>query len=260
MVRLPGCSKPALISCGNGLTLCPMSQPIQTNFPPMTAQNWKLSPSDFAFLWQECKRCFYLKVKRNFYRPRTVMPKVFTVIDAEMKKCFGGKRTETIAADMPGGVIQFGEHWVESKPIHLPNRSSTIFLRGKYDTVVNLDDQTYGVIDFKTASAKPEHLATYGRQLHGYAYALENPAPRAFGLSPVSRFGLLAFDPNNFANQIGSGSLTGRLAWVEIPRDDHKFFQFLDEVVSLLELPEPPKGSAECEWCRYRNDSRKFGV
>lgn len=63
--------------------------------------NLKLSPSGFAFLWQECKRCFYLKVARNFYRPRTVMPKVFTIIDAEMKKCFSGRRTETIAADMP---------------------------------------------------------------------------------------------------------------------------------------------------------------
>ena len=26
-----------------------------------------------------------------------------------------------------------------------------------------------GVIDFETASAKPEHLAIYGRQLRGYA-------------------------------------------------------------------------------------------
>jgi hypothetical protein len=222
--------------------------------------NLRLSPSDFAFLWQECKRCFYLKVVKNFYRPRTVMPKVFTVIDSEMKKCFGGKRTETIAADMPGGVIQSGEKWVESRPIQLPNHSSTIFIKGKYDTVVTFDDKTYGVIDFKTSSAKPDHLAIYGRQLHGYAYALENPASSAFGLNPISRIGLLAFEPNNFANQIGSASLTGCLAWVEIPRDDQKFFQFLDEVVNLLEQPEPPKASTECEWCRYRNNSRRSGV
>ena len=49
----------------------------------MTAstKNWKLSPSDFAFLWEECKRCFYLKVARGFYRPRTPFPGIFSVID-----------------------------------------------------------------------------------------------------------------------------------------------------------------------------------
>ena len=27
---------------------------------------FKLSPSDFGFLYDECKRCFYLKVKHNY--------------------------------------------------------------------------------------------------------------------------------------------------------------------------------------------------
>jgi CRISPR/Cas system-associated exonuclease Cas4 (RecB family) len=71
---------------------------------------------------------------------------------------------------------------------------------------------------------------------------------------------LLAFEPNNFENQVGSASLTGRLSWVEIPRDDQKFFRFLDDVVSLLEQPEPPKASPDCEWCRYRGESRRLGV
>ena len=26
---------------------------------------WALSPSDLAFLWDDCPRCFYLKVARN---------------------------------------------------------------------------------------------------------------------------------------------------------------------------------------------------
>ena len=35
----------------------------------MSNRAWKLSPSDFAFLWQECKRCFYLKNVTGFQRP-----------------------------------------------------------------------------------------------------------------------------------------------------------------------------------------------
>ena len=53
--------------------------------PPPVATRWRLSPSDFAFLWEECKRCFYLKVVKEFYRPRSLMPKIFNVIDAQMK-------------------------------------------------------------------------------------------------------------------------------------------------------------------------------
>lgn len=30
--------------------------------------NYKLSPSDFAFLYEECKRCYYLKVIHNISR------------------------------------------------------------------------------------------------------------------------------------------------------------------------------------------------
>jgi len=29
----------------------------------------KLSPSDFAFLWEQCKRCFYLKVVHGIRQP-----------------------------------------------------------------------------------------------------------------------------------------------------------------------------------------------
>ena len=35
---------------------------------------FKLSPSDFGFLYDECKRCFYLKVKHGFNRPRRSCP------------------------------------------------------------------------------------------------------------------------------------------------------------------------------------------
>ena len=30
---------------------------------------WGLSPSDFAFLWDDCPRCFYMKVARKHLDP-----------------------------------------------------------------------------------------------------------------------------------------------------------------------------------------------
>ncbi len=227
----------------------------------MAGHNWRLSPSDFAFLWEECKCCFYLKLVHDFPRPRSVMPKIFTVIDSEMKKCFSGKRTETIAPGLPAGTIQHGEKWVESAPIALQDRASQCHIRGKSDTVVAFDDGTYGVIDFKTSSTKEEHLPLYGRQLHAYAHALENAAPGRFALRPVRKLGLLVFGPETFSTD-GNGrvSLVGPLRWMEIPRYEPGFFDFLKEVVSLLDQPSPPAPGAACDWCQYREASRRTGL
>ena len=38
-----------------------------------------------------------------------------------------------------------------------------------------------------------------------------------------------------------------------MPRDDAAFDAFLGEVVTLLDLPEPPAPGRRCEFCRYRS-------
>ena len=43
------------------------------------SETFKLSPSDFGFLYDECKKCFYLKVKHNFDRPRFPIPSIFGI-------------------------------------------------------------------------------------------------------------------------------------------------------------------------------------
>jgi len=227
----------------------------------MTEQCWKLSPSDFAFLWEECKRCFYLKVARGFTRPRPIMPKIFTLIDGQMKSYFSGRRTESINPKLPKGVVQLGEKWVQSKPISVPTRASTCFIRGKFDTVVQFDDGSYGVIDFKTSHTKSEHMPLYSRQLHAYALALENAAEGKLSLSPISKLGLLVYEPSKFSGTEEAGlSLEGSLAWIEIRRDDSGFRDFLGEVLSVLESPSPPERASKCEWCKFRDTVRKIDL
>ena len=65
---------------------------------------FKLSPSDFGFLYDECKRCFYLKVKHNFGRPRSIMPSIFIKIDSIMKDYFEGISPKDITAALPGNI------------------------------------------------------------------------------------------------------------------------------------------------------------
>ncbi len=222
-----------------------------------SVHNWKLSPSDFAFLWEECKRCFYLRIARSFQRPRPIMPKIFTLIDSEMKNYYSQKRTEDIATEMPPGVVAYGEKWVESQPITLPGFSATCFVKGKFDTVVRFDDGTFGVIDFKTSQRKSEHIPLYSRQLHAYAYALEHPGGHGFAAKPVTQLGLLVFEPSQYRQgKTGRVGFAGDISWVPVPRDDAKFMEFLTQVVTILESPEPPPANPDCGWCKYRQNSR----
>lgn len=218
---------------------------------------WVLNPSDFAFLWEECKRCFYLKVREGFRRPSMPMAKIFTVIDGEMKNCYSGERTEKAMPFLPPGIVDSSVSWVQSKPIKVSGHDTACMIRGKIDTLVKFDDGSYAIIDFKTSSPRAEHVQLYGRQLHAYALALEQAAVGHVNLSPIRRLGLLVYEPREFANPTASeASLTGRLTWIPIERDDRKFQGFIGEILEVLEKPSPPD-AGECEWCRYREASRK---
>lgn len=221
----------------------------------------KLSPSDFAFLWEECKRCFYLKHISGFKRPGGPFPTIFGVIDREMRKHFMGRRTEIMTPDLPPGTMTMGEKWVQSEPIQVAGHTTSLVLRGKLDAVVTFDDGSYGVIDFKTSNIRPTSIRLYSRQLRAYTYALEHAEPGKLALSPISTMGLLAFTPDHYTTEAAQRSqLSGALKWFPIKHNEASFMQFLDDVLNVLELPEPPEPDPKCQWCQYRAQSRENGL
>jgi len=178
-----------------------------------------------------------------------------------MKQYFTGKGTWDISSNLPVGIVEYGEKWVESVPIKLPDSASKCFIRGKFDTVVKFTDGSYGVIDFKTSETKSDYVPLYSRQLHAYAYALEHAASGHLHLSPISRLGLLCVDPTHMLNlgELGDGAYAykAELTWIECPRDGAAFLAFLAEVMDVLDSPEAPKGNAACPWCQYRDTARR---
>lgn len=108
------------------------------------SQTFRLAPSDFAFLWEECKRCFYLKAHGQLYRPRAPFPSIFGTIDVAMKRHFQGLRTTSILPDMPPGVFLCEEEdaWVESLPISVPNHSASVYVRGMVRPLATSDVNT----------------------------------------------------------------------------------------------------------------------
>lgn len=215
---------------------------------------WKLSPSDLTFLASECPRCLWQKIAGNFPRPRSPFPKVFTLLDRQTKDYFAGKRTERISPDLPPGRVVHADRWVRSIPIRVPGHERRVFIAGRIDASLRFDDGSHGIVDFKTSVPRPEHVEFYGRQLHAYALAAENPAPGNLRLSPVARLGLLCFEPTRMTATRRGAAYRGEAHWIDVPRDDDAFMAFLAEIVDVLERPSPPDASPTCPYCQFLLD------
>ena len=142
------------------------------------SQLFKLSPSDLTFLWDECKRCFYLKIARGYRRPAIPFPKIFSRIDLLMKDHYQDQSTSSMSADLPEGKVFASGKWVESDIIHFEGHAAECYLKGIFDTVLQFNDGSYAVVDFKTTEINEDHLDFYARQLRAYAYALEHAGTR----------------------------------------------------------------------------------
>ena len=177
-----------------------------------------------------------------------------------MKDFYEDMPTGKISPSLPEGKVQFGEKWVTSSPIQLPNHEASCFIRGKFDTVVAFSDGSYGVIDFKTSRPKPEHIAFYSRQLHAYAYSLEHPKPGAFSLAPITRLGLLVVEPVDMDSAPEDRvAYLGDVTWQDVPLDMDGFLGFLDGVMNVLEAPLAPPPGPSCGYCKYRDAARSTG-
>jgi len=187
-------------------------------------------------------------------QPSIPFPPIVSKIGAIQKEYYSGERTEEISPSLPPGEIIYGEKQIRSDTIKLQGlSSSTCFINGRFDIVAKLDDGSYVVLDFKTGNPSEDKSGIYARQLHAYVIALENPAPGALNLTPVSKLGLVYFTPDN-CEKSGDNrqNLSGSIQWIEIERNDEKFSNFIKEVISILDrpLPEP---HPDCKWCSFSN-------
>ena len=90
---------------------------------------YKLSPSDFAFLYEECKLCYYLKIRHDIKHPQMPFPGVFSTMNTKLQTPMVGKTLKTISKKLPEGVVERQEGFVQSKLIH----ETKVFINGKYD-------------------------------------------------------------------------------------------------------------------------------
>ena len=171
------------------------------------------------------------------------------------------KPASELSPGLPAGVVKYREKWVKSVPISFPGTSTQCVIKGRFDAIMAFEDGSYGIIDYKTSDASEEKAAFYSRQLSAYAYALENPAPGALSISPITRLGLFIITPHRFEQMPnGEFAFVTKTTWMDIPRDEVTFLAFLREVVSLLDLPTLPEPAEDCGLCNYRKKTQEAGI
>ncbi len=212
---------------------------------------YKLSPSDFAFLYEECKLCYYLKVKHNIYQPSMPMPGVFSAINTRLQTPLVGKNLQTISKKLPEGIVVQQEGWVESKAVPGTN----VYLKGKYDLLVKNPDGAHTLVDLKISQPHDDKIEKYKTQLTAYRFALENPK---YGKPfQITRMGLLIFYPDSVTFKAGNALFKFPPTWLEVPIDERVFFDFIKKVDALLNGPTP-KETKTCKWCLYRHTGDKL--
>jgi len=224
---------------------------------PQVQSPYKLSPSKFLFGFDRCKKCFYLDIKKGLSAPST-FPSIFSKYDVIHKNSTDGLRTEEVCPEMPRGTFIKGpgDKFLESVDIKGKNASG--YISGKGDAFLKLDDGSYAVIDFKTTAMNAEKAKDYSSQLHAYKYALENNKDNKPHLSPITKLGILIFEPDinqkMKKNNSTSFGIMHKVEWFEIKINEKKFINYVKEVIDLLGSDKVPESdpSSPCLDCEFR--------
>lgn len=205
---------------------------------------YKISPSDFAYLWQECKHCYYQKIRNGIYAPG-IFPSMFTRINGLLQNSIMGKNLQEVHPDLPDAIIETQEGWVRSKLIP----GTSCYIGGRFDILSRRPDGTYTIIDFKITTPDEEKIQKYATQLHAYKYAFENPAEGK--PITISHMGIVSVNPDSMKLENGKIVFHTTPNWHPVTDNMDEFFSLVGEISKVLSGGVPDE-SLSCNACIYR--------
>lgn len=208
---------------------------------------YKLSPSDFSYLWEECKHCYYQKIKYHIYSGG-VFPSMFGRINSLLQNSIMGKNLKDVHTSLPSGIIEIQEGFIKSLPI--PG-AEDCYVSGRFDILTKLDDGSYSVIDFKITTPDEEKIQKYATQLHAYKFALENPNTGKPAIN-VSKMGVVSINPEQMELVDGKILFTAKPTWHPVEKNMENFYGLIKEISDVLNGPLPLPNE-NCRLCQYRN-------
>lgn len=221
-----------------------------------------ISPSQFAFLYHQCERCFWARhqtvtrviageaVEVKVERPFENLPQIGRIYDGLMKSIFPeGTRLDFLGI---AGQVHSLDKKVCSRPII--DGDTEIYVFGYYDMVVALDDETFGIVDFKLTVPREDRTWEYEDQLRSYAYAMENPDRNA--RVPISKAWLFIVTPT-FATLLEDTRTvftTNPITVMPVDLDRDAYKALLQNVVDIVLSEETPPSDPDCGRCQdYQN-------
>jgi len=205
-----------------------------------------------------CPRCSWISAKAERL-PFQIFPGIFSVIDSYSKNIVHGWFDRY--GRPPEWLRPLGQIKAYRNPPHyskfgVTDGATSILLRGTPDGIFIMNDDSYAIIDYKTARFTEYQdglFPMYEAQLNSYAFIGER-----LGLKPVSKLALVYTEPVADKACFADGSaltsegfrmaFTARILPVEIKPE--LVPQLLQSAKSILQLSTPPAGIPGCEDCK----------
>lgn len=213
-----------------------------------------ISPSDLTYAWGDCHRCLWLKYNHQLQAPVT-MPLIGDLADMQ-ERYFIGAKTSDMHPALPEGRVHSHGGWVASENIVVDGKDSGLFLRGKYDLLLEFSDGTFGIVDCKLQKNDYDKSSFYAPQLESYAFALEHPqkdSPRS-----ISVTGLFTWSLDKPWGNVSAGfGYRVNSAWYPAERNPIALQERLSEFIRMVQGP-CPTAKDSCGQCNYVSARREI--
>ena len=216
-----------------------------------TDRIFNFSPSEFAFGFESCQKCYYDK-KVYGIALRTPFPSIFSKFDSLQKNYYHTKSSKLISPDLEEGEIVANYNKMLYSEVLYDNKKRPFTMSGKIDGYIKHKD-SFTVIDFKTTNINEKKIDTYTTQLQSYALMLQKPRKDSLKLKPINKLGIFCFDPSNISATNGKDcSIYMNTKWFEIKRDDQSLIKYISGILEVLNSEEAPKENPSCGICNFR--------
>lgn len=202
----------------------------------------KLAMPDF------CPACFW--IERKIGKPPGIFPSIFSLIDIMTKRnvhwtFFKQKKApDWLALEEVKEVCQ------EDILFKLSVKEGNWILTGKPDDIFLLKDDTYHIVDYKTAKftgRQDELLPIYEVQLNAYKFLAEK-----YGFKPVSKLSLVYCEPDQETAEGEELVWKFKIRHLEINSNQEKIPQLLIKAREIIEQNDLPESHINCKGlCRW---------
>lgn len=205
-----------------------------------------------------CPRCQWIKLHIQNKPPFQIFPGIFSTIDSYTKKYVSsyfekyGRFPEWLGNQEEFDCLVKKLH---HSTFNILDRQTDILLTGVPDEIFKLKDDSYFILDYKTAKyteTQDALLPLYEVQLNAYVYIAENK-----GLSPVKKIALAYLEPQTNLNsenleevEIENGffmPFAGKILNLDL--NPGIIPDYLKMTRELYDQPSPPQSKAGCKDC-----------